>query len=65
MNETLNLFQQIIMFYNNKNLAISTITSKLQHKHHYRAKYKKIKWVDGDDLGKSAQIPYWFKESFL
>ena len=24
-----------------------------------------IKWVDGDDFGKSAQIPYWFKESFL
>ena len=28
-------------------------------------KTKDIKWVDGDDLGKSAQIPYWFKESFL
>ena len=26
---------------------------------------KDIKWVDGDDFGKSAQIPYWFKESFL
>ena len=24
-----------------------------------------IKWIDGDDFGKSAQIPYWFKESFL
>ncbi|MEK9763597.1 MAG: hypothetical protein VW729_13035 [Deltaproteobacteria bacterium] len=26
---------------------------------------KDIKWIDGDDFGKSAQIPYWFKESFL
>ena len=26
---------------------------------------KDIKWVDSDDFGKSAQIPYWFKESFL
>ena len=24
-----------------------------------------IEWIDGDDFGKSAQIPYWFKESFL
>ena len=26
---------------------------------------KNIKWIDGDDFGKSVQIPYWFKESFL
>ena len=26
---------------------------------------KDIKWIDGDDSGRSAQIPYWFKESFL
>ena len=26
---------------------------------------KNIKRVDSDDFDKSAQIPYWFKESFL
>ena len=62
----INKFKQIIMFYNSKKylvfilffLNISTNITAQQST-------KDIKWVDGDDFGKSAQIPYWFKESFL
>lgn len=62
----INKFQQIIMFYNSKKylifilffLNISTNITAQQST-------KDIKWIDGDDFGKSAQIPYWFKESFL
>ncbi|MEL0278489.1 MAG: thioredoxin fold domain-containing protein, partial [Deltaproteobacteria bacterium] len=54
------------MFYNSKKylifilffLNISTNITAQQST-------KDIKWIDGDDFGKSAQIPYWFKESFL
>ena len=54
------------MFYYLKNLSIiiilliSIITNITAQQ-----STKDIKWIDGDDFGKSAQIPYWFKESFL
>jgi len=54
------------MFYYLKNLSlfilllVSIVTNITAQQ-----STKDIKWIDGDDFGKSAQIPYWFKESFL
>ena len=62
----LNLLQQIIMFYNLKNISILIIfLLNISTNLSAQQNTKDIKWVDGDDFGKSAQIPYWFKESFL
>ena len=62
----LNLLQQIIMFYNLKNVSMLIIfLLSISANISAQQSTKDIKWVDGDDFGKSAQIPYWFKESFL
>ena len=60
----LNLFQPIIMFYKWEifyNLYSFFLASSIAA----WQSIKNIKWSDGDDFGKSALIPYWFKESFL
>ena len=54
------------MFYNWKNISLLTFFL-LDFSTNIIAEQntKDVKWVDDDDFGKSAQIPYWFKESFL
>ena len=62
----LNLFQQIIMFYNFKKISILEVVSiNINAKETTQQNTKDINWVDDGGFGKSAQIPYWFKESFL
>ena len=54
------------MFYNLKNVSMLIIfLLSISANISAQQSTKDIKWVDGDDFGKSAQIPYWFKESFL
>ena len=53
------------MFYYLKKLLIILLLVNIITNITAQQSTKDIKWIDGDDFGKSAQIPYWFKESFL
>ena len=54
------------MFYNlNKYLILVLFLINIGTNITAQQSTKDTKWVNGDDFGKSAQIPYWFKESFL